>query len=35
MVEAVNGHLWKGLGRIIKGFFANIRANKKYEKKLK
>lgn len=34
IVEAVNGHLLKGLGKIIKGYFVNIRANKKYERKL-
>ncbi len=32
MVEAVNGHMFRGLGKIIKGFFANAKANKAYEK---
>lgn len=35
MVLAVNGHLCKGLGKIIGGFFRNKKANKEYEKKLK
>lgn len=35
MVMAVNGHLFRGLKKIIGGFFANIRANKMYEEKLK
>lgn len=34
MVEAVNGHLFRGLGKIIGGYFRNSRANKEYEKKL-
>lgn len=34
MVEAVNGHLFKGLGKIIGGYFRNSRANKEYVKKL-
>ena len=34
IVEVVNGHLLKGLGKIIKGYFVNIWANKKYERKL-
>ena len=34
MVDAVNGHMLRGLGKIIKGFFANARANKAYEKML-
>lgn len=34
MVDAVNGHMLRGLGKIIKGFFANARANKVYEKML-
>lgn len=34
MVEAVNGHLFKGLGKIISGFFGNRRENKRYEKLL-
>jgi len=35
MVEVVNGHLMKGLGKIIGGYFRNISANKEYEKRLK
>lgn len=34
MVAAVNGHLFKGLGKIIGGFFRNSKANKAYEAKL-
>lgn len=34
MVEAVNGRLLKGLGKIVGGFFRNRRANKKYEMRL-
>ncbi len=34
IVTAVNGHFWKGLGRVIHGFFKNRRENKKYEKLL-
>ena len=34
MVQAVNGHVLKGLGKVIRGFFANRRANRAYEKKL-
>lgn len=34
MVEVVNGHFFKGMGRIIGGFFRNSKANKAYEKKL-
>lgn len=34
MVMAVNGHLLKGLGKIIGGFFRNRKANKEYEAKL-
>ncbi len=34
MVDAVNGHMLRGLGKIIRGFFANARANKAYEKML-
>ncbi len=34
MVEAVNGHLMKGLRMIIGGFFRNRKLNKEYEKKL-
>lgn len=35
MVEAVNGHFFKGAGKIIGGYFSNSRANKKFEKKIK
>lgn len=35
MVTAVNGHFFKGTGKIIAGFFRNARANKAYEKLLK
>ena len=35
MVDAVNGHLFRGLGKVIGGYFSNMSANKKYEKKLK
>lgn len=31
MVTAVNGHFFKGMKRIIGGFFANAKANKAYE----
>lgn len=34
IVEAVNGHLLTGLGKVIKGYFVNVWANKKYEKRL-
>ena len=34
MVTAVNGHFFRGLGQIIKGYFVNAKANKAYEKKL-
>lgn len=34
MVDVVNGHFRKGMGRIIRGFFRNKKANKEYEKKL-
>ncbi|HIU74848.1 MAG TPA: glycoside hydrolase family 3 C-terminal domain-containing protein [Candidatus Pelethocola excrementipullorum] len=34
MVLAVNGHFWKGMKKIIGGFFTNLKANKDYEKKL-
>ncbi|MDO4305373.1 MAG: glycoside hydrolase family 3 C-terminal domain-containing protein [Eubacteriales bacterium] len=34
MVQAVNGHFFRGLGRIIRGFFKNRAANKKYSAKL-
>lgn len=32
MVEAVNGRLLKGLGKVVGGYFRNRSANKKYEK---
>ncbi len=35
MVLVVNGHFFKGLGKIISGYFANSKANKAYEAKLK
>lgn len=35
MVKLVNGHFWKGIGRLISGYFKNGSANKKYLKKLK
>lgn len=31
IVQAVNGHFWKGLGKIIGGFFRNRKENRKYE----
>lgn len=34
MVLVVNGHFFKGLGKIISGYFANSKANKAYEAKL-
>ncbi len=34
MVEAVNGHFFKGMKKIIGGFFSNRKANREYEKKL-
>lgn len=34
IVEVVNGHFFKGINKIINGFFVNILANKKYGKKL-
>lgn len=34
MVTVVNGHFFKGMRKIIGGFFRNSRANKEYEKKL-
>ena len=30
----VNGHLWRGLGRVIVDFFKNLSANSKFKKKL-
>ena len=35
MVEVINGHFFRGVKQIITGYFVNIRANKRYEKKLK
>lgn len=35
MVLAVNGHFFRGLGKIIGGYFRNARANRAYEKRLK
>lgn len=34
MVTVVNGHFFKGMGKIIGGFFRNMKANKAYESKL-
>lgn len=34
VVDAVNGHLLRGLRKIIGGYFRNAKANKSYEKKL-
>ncbi len=34
IVFMVNGHFWKGLGSVIRDFFANLSASKKYIKKL-
>lgn len=34
MVEVVNDHFFKGMKKIIGGFFANKKANQEYEKKL-
>nr|WP_288830367.1 glycoside hydrolase family 3 C-terminal domain-containing protein [uncultured Clostridium sp.] len=34
MVLAVNGHFFRGMKRIIGGYFANAKANRAYEKKL-
>ena len=35
MVTLVNGHFFKGLGKVIGGYFSNQSANKKFEKKIK
>ena len=35
MVTLVNGHFFKGLGKVIGGYFSNKSANKKFEKKIK
>lgn len=34
VVEVVNGYFFRGMGKVIGGFFANLRANKAYEKRL-
>ena len=34
MVLAVNGHFFRGMKQIIGGYFANVKANRAYEKKL-
>ena len=34
IVDAVNGHLFRGLKKIVGGYFRNSKANKAYEKKL-
>jgi len=34
VVEVVNGHFFRGMGKVIGGFFGNIRANRAYEKRL-
>ncbi len=34
IVSAVNGHLFKGMGKVISGYFSNASANKEYAKKL-
>lgn len=34
VVEVVNGHFFRGMKKIICGFFGNARANKAYEKRL-
>ena len=34
MVDAVNGHLIRGIGSIVSGFFRNKKANKEFEEKL-
>lgn len=34
LVEVVNGKFLRGLGKVIGGFFTNIKANKAYEKRL-
>ena len=35
MVKVVNGHFFRGIGRIIGGFFGNRSRNRAYEKKLR
>lgn len=34
IVTAVNGHFFRGMAKVISGYFRNARANKLYEKKL-
>ncbi len=34
MVDAVNGHFWRGMKQIVGGFFENAKANKEYRMKL-
>lgn len=34
MVDAVNGHFFRGIRQLVGGFFRNRRANREYEKKL-
>lgn len=34
MLTVVNGHFFKGMGMVIRGFFRNQKANKQFEKKL-
>lgn len=34
MVTAVNGHFFRGIKQVMKGFFANSKANKEYEAKI-
>lgn len=34
VIDVVNGHFFKGMGKVIGGFFRNRKANKQYEKKL-
>ena len=34
MLTVVNGHFFKGMGKVIGEFFRNRKANKAYEKKL-
>lgn len=35
MIDVINGHFFRGVKQIVAGSFVNIRANKRYEKKLK
>ena len=34
IVTVVNGHFFRGMAKVIKGYFKNARVNKLYEKKL-